>query len=469
MSDPRLPLSPALSAESLATELKQVSASIRREFAQQPIASTGVRTITFALPACDLLTWLQHSATFPKSYWHDRAHTVEFGAVGNVTAWPADAISNLKQVAQVDAALKTETDPALPAVVVAGRFDEAAHHRGSDWRPFPDVWIQLPRFSVQRVGAKFIGTLVFLRDTAASEAIAEAERLLQELIAPASPQRPPVPLIQRRDRPDRVEWNEACGYIIEEIRNQNLSKAVLARRTELIFADAANPFDFLRWLGESSQQVYRFLLSPRAGSAFVGASPERLFKVQGRKLSSEAVAGTVPRGQAPETDDQLARLLLESRKDNREHRFVVDGIAADLRPICREITIAPEPEIVKLRRVQHLVSEIHAELLPETTAAGILTALHPTAAVCGTPRAESLLALRQLEPFDRGYYAGPVGILQPDNAEFAVALRSALVCDNRVILFAGAGIVAGSDPDLEWLELEQKLQAALELLVGMKA
>lgn len=469
MSDPRLPHSPARSAESLAAELKQVIAAIRREFAQRPSVSTGVRAISFGLPPCDLPAWLQHSAAYPKSYWHDRERTVEFGAVGNLDEWPEDEIKTLSEVTKIEAALKTAADPALPAVVVAGRFDEAAHHRGSDWRPFPDVWHQLPSFSVQRAGAKFTGTFVFPGDIAVNDAIAQAEHLLEELIAPASPQQPPALLIQRRDRPDRVEWNDACGNVLEEIKNQNLSKAVLARRTELIFGDAVNPYDFLRWLGESNQQVYRFLLSPRAGSAFVGASPERLFQVQGRRLSSEAVAGTVPRGPAPETDDQLARLLLESRKDNREHRFVVDGIAADLSPFCREIMIAPEPEIVKLRRVQHLVSAIHAELLPETTAAGILTALHPTAAVCGTPRSESMLALRQLEPFDRGYYAGPVGILQPDGAEFAVALRSALVCDNRVILFAGAGIVAGSDPDLEWLELEQKLQAALELLVGVKA
>jgi len=469
MSDPRLPHSPALSAESLATELKQVIAAIRREFAQQPKLSAGVRAISFELPACDLLAWLQHSATFPKSYWHDRDRTIEFGGVGNLTDWPEVELNTLSEVARIEAAFQTAADPALPPIVVAGRFDEAAHHRGSDWRPFPDVWRQLPKFWVRRAGAKSAGTLVFPSGTLVNDAIAQAEHLLEELIVPASPQQPPAPLIQRRDRPDRVEWNDACGYILEEIKNQSLSKAVLARRTELTFADAVDPYDFLRWLGDGNQQAYRFLLSPRAGSAFVGASPERLFKVQGRRLFSEAVAGTVPRGPAPETDDQLARLLLESRKDNREHRFVVDGIAADLRPLCREITIAPEPEIVKLRRVQHLVSAIHAELLPETTAAGILTALHPTAAVCGTPRADAMLALRQLEPFDRGYYAGPVGILQPDGAEFAVALRSALVCDNRVILFAGAGIVAGSDPDLEWLELEQKLQAALELLVGVKS
>src|SRR5690606_24149027 len=160
--------------------------------------------------------WLQHSATFPKSYWHDRDRTIEFGGVGNLTDWPEVEINTLSEVVRIEAALQTAANPALPAVVVAGRFDEAAHHRGSDWRPFPDVWRQLPKFSVQRAGTRCSGTFVFPRDIAESEAIAQVEHLLEELVVPASPQQPPAPLLQRRDRPDRVEWNDACGSLLAE-------------------------------------------------------------------------------------------------------------------------------------------------------------------------------------------------------------------------------------------------------------
>jgi menaquinone-specific isochorismate synthase len=212
--------------------------------------------------------------------------------------------------------------------------------------------------------------------------------------------------------------------------------------------------------------VYRYLLAPAANTAFIGASPERLFRATNDRVESEAVAGTVPRGQSTATDEQLARLLQESRKDNREHQFVVDGIVADLQPLSETVAAMATPQIVKLQRVQHLISPIVARLRSGVSPMQVLEALHPTPAVCGTPRDRAMLSLRQLEPFDRGYYSGPLGVILPEQVDICVALRSALIGGASVSLYAGAGIVAGSDPDIEWLELEQKLQGSLEVLLG---
>lgn len=428
-----------------------------------PPGSGSVYFQSFELPPVNLIDCLQHAAIFPKTYWHDREHRIEVCGAGQaMNVQQLSTASGYKQFTDLVCNYPAATGAAL---FIAGRFDNSGRYAGKDWSDFPELWWQLPSITLCRRDEKYSGVIALRPGQESAPILAQLELMLGDKDnGKKSALERPI-LLSRRDRPDRAEWNDGCRNILREIEMAALQKVVLARRTALEFSQPIDPYEFLKALA-SKGQVYRYLFAPAANTAFVGASPERLFRATNDRVESEAVAGTVPRGQSTATDEQLARLLQESRKDNREHQFVVDGIVAGLQPLSESVAAMSAPQIVKLQRVQHLISPIVARLRPGTSPIEVLEALHPTPAVCGTPRDQAMLSLRQLEPFDRGYYSGPLGVVFPDHVDVCVALRSALISGSSVNLYAGAGIVAGSDPDIEWLELEQKLQGSLEVLLG---
>jgi len=191
--------------------------------------------------------------------------------------------------------------------------------------------------------------------------------------------------------------------------------------------------------------------------AYLGATPERLYKRKGRKIFSEAIAGTRPRGIDEAHDRALATELMNSSKDAKEHKYVVDAIQAALAPLCKTLHPDSHVSLKKWQGSQHLVTQFEGELDSKVIDHQILSALHPTPAVAGYPIQAATEAILQLEPFNRGWYAGPVGYVGYNEAEFAVAIRSGLVQQNRLSLFAGAGIVSGSTAREEWEEIENKI------------
>ena len=172
---------------------------------------------------------------------------------------------------------------------------------------------------------------------------------------------------------------------------------------------------------------------------------------------SEAVAGTRPRGDTEAEDEALRRELLESAKERREHAFVEDAIRSDLEQVCTSVQRPNGTGELALARGRHLHSRLNGTLRPDTTTTDLLKVLHPTPAVGGVPTDDAVAAIRAQEPFDRGWYAGPVGWIGAEAAEFAVGLRAGLVEENQIALFSGAGIVDGSAPQREWEEIEQKI------------
>jgi len=199
-----------------------------------------------------------------------------------------------------------------------------------------------------------------------------------------------------------------------------------------------------------------------ASQGFVGASPELLVRRVGTVVESRPVAGTTV------ADSDAALLALAaSVKDTREHRFVVDGIVDVLAPRCDELHADAVPDVAVFGPVAHLATPIRGRLAaPAPTALELAQLLHPTPAVGGTPRRAALDAIRALGGFDRGRYAGPVGWVDArGDGEWAIALRGAELDGARARLVAGAGIVAGSDPDAEWAETQAKLEPMLRALV----
>jgi menaquinone-specific isochorismate synthase len=257
-------------------------------------------------------------------------------------------------------------------------------------------------------------------------------------------------------------WRAAVTAALEAIGAGRLDKVVLAREAAV---EAERPFprvELLRRLRERSGSS-TFLY---ASGGFVGASPELLVRRQGRVATSRPMAGTVPRGASAAAEAAGLARLTGSPKEAVEHRLVVDAVAEGLAKVADRVEVG-RPEVVRLATVAHLATAVTADLTgPLPTALELAGLLHPTPAVGGSPRDAALAAIAELEPFDRGCYAGPVGWVDwTGDGEWAVALRCAALDGRRARLLAGAGIVPGSDPDAEWAETEDKLRAMLEVLL----
>ena len=202
-----------------------------------------------------------------------------------------------------------------------------------------------------------------------------------------------------------------------------------------------------------------------------GASPELLVRVAHGQVSARVLAGTAGRGTDPEVDKAISAALAASAKNTTEHAFAVDSLVQTLAPFCEHVDADPKPFSLALPNLWHLASDVHGVLRDEASVLDLAAALHPTAAVAGTPRLEAQQLLAELEPFDRGRYAGPVGWIGADgDGEWAIALRGAQIEAGgqgglrSIRAFAGCGIVAGSEPDAELAETELKFSPIREAL-----
>ncbi len=267
----------------------------------------------------------------------------------------------------------------------------------------------------------------------------------------------------RQDSPDKNQWCSMINDALHSFAEGSYEKIVLARKSTFQFDQPPNPYSVVRRLGQCTSNCFVFSFQFKEGEVFLGASPERLFKREGRDVQSEAIAGTRPRGQTQSEDEQFLNELSHSVKDAHEHRLVAGMIQKNLNPLCRSLDADRHPSLLSLNREHHLISRFQGQLQETANDAALLCALHPTPAVAGCPSDKACAAIKGKEPFNRGWYAGPVGYVGKDSTEFAVAIRSGLLKGNTLDLFAGAGIVAGSTPEGEWDEIEHKLGSFLKV------
>ncbi len=266
---------------------------------------------------------------------------------------------------------------------------------------------------------------------------------------------------------ERGEWDDAVRDALAAIAEGRVSKVVLARTLDVITERRLDPIEVVRHLWTGNRGSHVFYFEPEDGCGLLGAAPETITTVSGGLFYATAVAGTVPRGETASERKRLAKQLLASEKEGVEHRIALDDMVARLGVLTDEVHAQPEPHVLTLARLQHLETEIRARLPEGTSALTVLDALHPTPAVCGLPRDAALEFLEKEESFERGWYAGPMGWFDLDgNGVFVPALRCAVVRDLRWRLFAGAGIVEGSDPGLEWDETSIKFEPMLRALAA---
>jgi menaquinone-specific isochorismate synthase len=267
------------------------------------------------------------------------------------------------------------------------------------------------------------------------------------------PVRPPVGIRYAEGSRSVTDWPGAVAQAVRRIDNGDLDKVVLARD---LVASADADIDS-RWLlcqlAERYESCFIF-----AVDGLVGATPELLVRRTGGRVDSRVLAGTVRRRGDEAADALLAQGLLASVKDLEEHAFAVRSVTEVLARHCATLTVPADAHVLSLANVQHLATDITGRLADDTSALALAGQLHPTAAVCGTPTEAARTAIRELEGMDRARYAGPVGWVDArGDGEWGIALRCAEVSGRDARLFAGCGIVAGSDPDAELAESQAKL------------
>jgi len=278
------------------------------------------------------------------------------------------------------------------------------------------------------------------------------------------------------------EWERAVAAAVASIKSGRLRKVVLARD---LYATAARSLDvraLLHRLAARYPDCYTF-----ACGGMVGATPELLIRREAAEISALVLAGTTPRGRDAAEDEALGAALLASAKNTEEHAYAATGVREALAPLCEQLSVDPSPFLLRLANVQHLATAVTGRLATASaartgpaghkggspgngsapSALGVAAALHPTAAVCGTPADAAMELIRELEGMDRGRYAGPVGWLDAHgNGEWGIAMRCAEIDGPRARLFAGCGIVVGSDPAAELAEAQAKFRPMQDALEG---
>jgi menaquinone-specific isochorismate synthase len=258
---------------------------------------------------------------------------------------------------------------------------------------------------------------------------------------------------------DRPGYVHAVQAALEHLRAGELSKVVLARSMVGLLPDRADLRVLLGELATGYPDTWTF-----AVDGLIGSSPETLVTASHGSVTARVLAGSAPRGADPTADGEAAAALATSSKDLDEHQFALRSLLASLAPHARNVTSSEQPFTLKLPNLWHLASDVEGDLSDGSSSLDLIEALHPTAAVAGTPTDKALALIAELEPFDRGRYAGPVGWVGADgDGEWAIALRSAQVDeDGTITAYAGAGIVSDSDPEKELAETRMKFRPVID-------
>ena len=430
-----------------------------------PELAEKILRVEVEIPRLEPLSWLaqQHSAV--KTYWSDRQGNLTMAGVGTLDLIAGDLPIDY---ATIFGELRKNLSPLFPQVRYYGGIGFSQDLKiDPDWKLFGNYRFIIPRFEIWIRGEASFFACNLSCNLESEQLNLELARILTEL-AQLNFGESAVPLdlpaqIGRVDRPNRVEWGQNIEFALAKFTDLALDKIVLARKSTLTFTAELQPQALLQSLKLNNIDSYHFCFQINHTAAFIGTSPERLYHRQDRLFQTEAIAGTRQRGASSQLDRTLSEDLRNSSKDLHEHQLVVNNLKLTLAQLCDSVTIDRESTILKLNKVQHLYTQCQGILKSQLTDADLLPKLHPTPAVGGFPRTPALKLIKELEPFERGWYAAPVGWVGYDEAEFAVAIRSGLIDRDRLLLFAGAGIVRGSQSEDEWAEIESKIRHFTDL------
>ncbi|HEY3233395.1 MAG TPA: isochorismate synthase [Polyangiaceae bacterium] len=448
---------------------------VRKALAQSEPAEDDTVSIAVPAPLAPIETLFEHAGLdCSVSLLWAPPGSQQFAGVGAVHDFRAHGEQRFLRIRELAAELWPKLQClAAPGIHLEPRLwggfaFQVGRSSGHLWRPFGEAWFVLPRLGYSTVNGSAVLSLAVTGNEARNrrrveELLEEMERAWRRLLDgnqrdALSESGPPAKVVHLQQGSFR-EWAGLVEDIRGDIQSGHLEKVVLARRTVLELSPDPEPVRVLRRLRSEAENCTRFAF--RSGDrTFVGASPEGLALKRGLYLQTEAVAGSTRAGGG----DQ-ARWLLESPKELWEHAIVVRELLSSLSPLTSRIDCPERPEVRSLRYVLHLRTPIQARLRESYHLLELVERLHPTPAVGGVPAGDALDWIRQREPDERGWYAGPVGWFDAaGDGEFSVALRSGLLEGPRAHVYVGAGIVRDSGAESEYAETQLKLISLLSAL-----
>ncbi len=443
---------------------------------------------TIPWPDVSLIEFLRQAANAPRVYWESQKAAISFAGCGitaKLTAHGPDRFQTIRQAAHKlfnNTILLNKDGPHSLGPRLFGGFSFRKNYEPNGlWRVFPAACFILPRYQLTHFNGRMwltinhrlgpeddpMGIEYLLREEVDKfQQTAATPTSGNDLAAAATPnQRKSQPEIS--DLMEPATWRQLVSEATQRIRQGELDKVVLARARQMRSPNPIDPATILTRLQTNYPNCYRFLFEPVPGHAFYGATPELLADVTGSSLHTVALAGSIRRGQSPEEDAALGRQLLNTPKEQIEHAHVVEAIEENLQPLVTSLRVASEPGLCRLSNIQHIQTTIEGQLPAGCDTLTVVEALHPTPALGGRPRRVALPLINRMESVSRGWYGAPIGWLdQQHNGMFAVAIRSAVSVGNESMLFAGAGIVADSEPDKEWRETQLKFKPLMDALNG---
>ena len=448
---------------------------------QQPLVERYGYLVSYALPCegISLRSFLYQARGNSRFYWESNREHIAFAGMGNAVEIVGFGQNRFQQVsAQItvlfaNVVLLDKTANPLAAPRIFGGFAFHKDHLPDHvWAGFEAAYFVLPHYQLVSIdGQKWLTinvqlpleeTVDSIRDELES-ALWERIEYLQVVENDAQDLTQSIAL--KKHFPMNYEtWETNIQAATQRMQHGELQKAVLARICELSFDHSINLDSALGYLAQNYVECYRFLFEPQAKQGFWGATPELLVRVAGEKVETMGLAGSIKRGTTPQEDEVYAQILLDDLKERYEHQLVVDQVRTTLESLTQTLIVHP-PEVYKLQNIQHIHTPMEGTLSEAKGILPLVEKLHPTPALGGAPRAKAMQAIADYEPFPRGWYAAPIGWIDYQmDGQFAVAIRSAMTRENRVWLYAGAGIVADSQPQKEWDETALKFRPIMEAL-----
>ncbi|HAM79323.1 isochorismate synthase [Ornithinibacillus bavariensis] len=408
-----------------------------------------------------------------RSYWHSTIDDFVMVGIGSAVSIHEDsqAISSLEE--KWESVLKEAVInnpyqiPGTGIAAIGGMAFDPHKPKTALWNKFTNNELRVPTFLllVNQQGT-------FLTTTILVDGMDDPKLLIRQLAdqekALLSYQNidHKKPVIVGREEVEPEQWKETVKHATEYIAKGQVEKIVLARELRLTFSEEVGLTDVIKQLIDTQPTSYIFAYE-KGTDCFVGASPERLIKLEGNQLLSTCLAGTAPRGRNELEDDKIGYQLLHDEKNLQEHDFVVQMIKNSVEEFCQKMEIPKKPVLYRLRNLQHLYTPVRGIFKEGYSIFDVIEKLHPTPALGGEPRKEALSYIRESELLDRGWYGAPFGWIDSNqNGEFAVAIRSGLIQGNTASLFAGCGVVRSSDPEAEFEETRIKFLPMLTVLGG---
>lgn len=340
------------------------------------------------------------------------------------------------------------------------------------WDEFKQLNLTLPKWVYIKNGQFSLLNIAYISQAndSVDDIIAQIESIItsfKESVLKLAQRSPSFDKIEyfKKSETSYDKWNEGIKSAKHYFVEKDIEKLVLARELEIEANREIEPTRFINKLRENYKSCYNFLVRVNEHKTFLGSTPERLVSFNKNYILTEALAGSISRGTSAKEDSFLENQLLSSEKDLHEHEIVVREIRNRLLPYSDEIQVSDRPSIRKMSNVQHLLTPITAWIKKKTQLLNLFFELHPTPAVGGFPKEKSFNLIQEIEGFDRGWYAAPIGWFSlSGSGDFSVAIRSGLIEDNKATFYAGCGIVPDSDPIKEWEETKLKFIPMLSAL-----